>query len=108
MFGGLRHPTLVRSYHQHDKVHASGTAEHVVDEFFMSWDVYDAGLRAVLEIQMGKTRLNGEPSGLFLRQSVRIDAGQGSDQLRFPVVHMSGSTNDHVFHKSTPRMVLAR
>ena len=97
---GLGHEALVRRYHQHGKVDAAGTGQHVFDELLMAGHVHDARPGAVGEVQMGKAQLDGDAPLLLLHQPVGVDARQSLHQQRFAVVHMARSSDDHIFHSA--------
>ena len=96
----LGHKALVGSHYQHGKVDAAGTGQHIFNEFLMSGHIHDAGLGAVLPVQMGKAQLDGDAPFLFLLQAVGVNAGQRLDQKGFTVVYVSGSADNYVFHWS--------
>ena len=98
MLNGLGHKTFVCRHDQHGEVDTARACQHILDKLFMSRHVHDTRLGAVGEIQMGKTKLNGNASLLFFFQAVGIDAGQRTDQRSLTVVNVTCRTNDDVFH----------
>lgn len=103
----LGHKALVGGYHQHGKVDAAGSGQHVFDEFLVAGHVYDARLGAVIKVQMGETQFNSDAPLLLLHQPVGVDAGEGFDQKGLSVVHMAGGADDHMLHFTTSPAVWA-
>ena len=50
---------------------------------------------AALEVDIGKSRLDGQATLLFFRQAVGIDPGERLDQQRLAVIHVAGGGDDH-------------
>jgi hypothetical protein len=51
-----------------------------------------------IEVQVGKTQIDGYSAPLLFFQAVGIDAGQGLDQGGLAVVDVSGGADDDRFH----------
>ena len=103
MLYGLGHNTFVRGDDQHGKVNAPSPGQHIFDEFFVARHIHDPCLRAVRPVQSGKPRLDGNAPALFLRQAVRIGAGERLDQNGFAVIYMARRADDDVFHEAVSR-----
>ena len=95
MFTGLLVDRIVGGDHQHCHVHAGGPGEHVPHEPFVAWYIHDAKLVRG-QLQLGITKLDGDPAFLFFRQPVRVGTGQPPYQRGLAVVDMTGSTQNQV------------
>ena len=107
MLHGLGHEALVRRHHQHGKVDAAGTGQHILDEFLVARHVDNAGLRMIVKLDMGKAQLDGNAPLFLLDKAVSVDTGQGLDEHGLAVVHMTGGADDDVLHASPSAAVSA-
>ena len=103
MLHRLGHDAVIRSDHQHGKVNAAGTGEHIFDKLFMSRHVYNTGLGPVWPVQMGKAQFDGDAPLFFFLQTVCIDTGEGFYQQGFSVVHVSCRSDDDMLHAFASR-----
>ena len=77
------------------------SGEHVLDEPFMTGYVDDAEAVAVGKVQGREPEVERDAALFLFLQAVGVRAGEGLDQGRFPVVDMSGSAENDVFHIGT-------
>ncbi|MPM45229.1 hypothetical protein SDC9_91915 [bioreactor metagenome] len=99
MLHGLGHEALIRGHHQHGKVNPPRPRQHIFNKFLMARHIYDARLRPVFKVQMGKAQLDGDAPLFLLLKPVGVDPGEGLDQQGFPVVHVARGADDHMLHR---------
>ena len=103
MFAGLGHDALVRSDDQQHKIDARRSGHHVAHKAFMARHIHHAHALAVGQGEVGEAQFNGNAPALFLRQAVRIGAGERLDQNGFAVIYMARRADDDVFHEAVSR-----
>jgi hypothetical protein len=80
VFPGLRHDAFVGGDdHDHD-IDTGGAGHHVLDEFFMTGDVYNADMLPVRQVQGGEAQLDCNSALFLLLQAVGVGAGDRFDQ----------------------------
>ena len=67
---------------------------HVADEFFVSWYINNTYLGASGSFEMGEAEINCQPSFLFFRKTVGIDACECLYKKCFSVINMTCSADD--------------
>jgi hypothetical protein len=61
---------------------------------FMAGNINHADFEPAGKCKPGKAEFNGHFPGFFFRQTVRVNACQGMNQCRLPVVDVTGSADD--------------
>ncbi len=89
----LRHHAFVGGDDQQRQVDAAHAGEHILDKALVAGHVDDAHLTAAGQRQPGETEVDRHPPVLLLLEAVRVDARQGADQRRLPVVNVSRRTD---------------
>jgi hypothetical protein len=107
MLARLGHYRIVRSNNQKRYVDSNSAREHVLDEAFVTGDVDYAQLKR-LQIEMGKSYVDSNPAPLLLREAVAVDAGQRAQKGSFPMVDVTGSSQNqrvgiHLFQQDSNR-----
>nr|WP_240787078.1 hypothetical protein [Ramlibacter rhizophilus] len=92
---GLGHDAVVGGDHQQREIDAADAGDHVAHESLMAGHVDESDQRSPGRRTVGETQVDRDPAGLFLRQPVGVDAGQGAHQQRLAMVDMAGSGDDH-------------
>src|SRR2546428_3409906 len=103
MLPGLRHDRLVCGDDEADGIHASRSRKHIAYKTFVAGDVHKSELR-VAQPHVGESQIDGNSAFLLLLQAVRVSAGERTDQRRFSVVDVSGSSNDEKFHHRNQKL----
>ena len=93
---GLGHHALVGGDHEHDEVDPAHPGQHVLHEPLVAGHVDDAEGELGAEGQVGEADVDGDPALLLLLQAVGVDAGEGVDEGRLPVVDVAGGARDDV------------
>ncbi len=60
------------------------------------------------KVEGREPEVEGDAALFFLLETVRVSAGEGLDEARFPVVDMSGSAEDDVFHEMDKIQIASR
>jgi hypothetical protein len=55
----------------------------------------------VPKIQIGKPDIDRDPSSLFFRQTISVNAGERAHQRSLSVIDMPGSANNDRFHRDS-------
>ena len=76
MFPRLRHHALIGGDHDQRNVKSSGSHNHVLDEALMSRHVYDADIRAIVQLDPSESELDRHAAVLLFGQAIGIDARQ--------------------------------
>lgn len=79
MFEGLGHDAIVCGDDEHADFDSGGSGDHGLDELFVAGDIDDAKADTG-EVEVGEPEFDGEPAGLFLGESIGVDAGEGFDE----------------------------
>ena len=98
MFSCLRHDSLIRRDYKHDQIHPYHACNHIVDKTLMSRHVDNPCPVAVWKVEVGKSKIDRDPSSLLFFPSVCISSCQRLDQRRLSMVNMTGCSYDNVFH----------
>jgi hypothetical protein len=95
VLAGLGHDRVVGGDDQDREVHAGRAGEHVPDELLVAGHVHDAQAYGA-EVEVGEADVDGDTAGLFLGESIGVDAGEGADEGGLAVVDVSGGAEDQV------------
>jgi hypothetical protein len=98
MLARLGHYTFIGSNNEKHHIDTPSACYHMSYELFMTGDIDNANEEVIAETVMGKTKLRGNAPFLFLFEPVTIDAGQGLNERRFPMVDMPCCTDNDLFH----------
>ena len=102
MFGCLRHPAVIGSDNEHDRIDTADAGNHVFNELFVAGNINNADRFTGGQIEPSEAQIDSQAAPLFFRQAVRIYSGKRFDQRRFAVIYMSGSAYDkHAFSAFT-------
>ena len=96
MLARLRHDRVVRRDDQHGNVDARRTGDHVSNKTLVARNIDNPNLK-ITGLEMRKPEVNRNPAGFFFRQTIRVNAGQLSDQPGLPVVNVPGRADDDRF-----------
>lgn len=97
MFAGLGHDTFVGGDHQHHKVHTAGACDHGTDQAFVSGNIDDADVN-VFCAKRSKAQVDRDTTALFFGEAIGALACERVDKAAFPVVDVSGCSEDSVLH----------
>jgi hypothetical protein len=95
MFTRLRHDGIIRRHNEHHKVDPRGAGQHILDETFVAGNVHDPQAE-LAEIERGKADFDGDPAGLFLRQTIAVNPRESLDERGLAVIDMPSRTKDQV------------
>src|SRR5208282_3550117 len=98
---GLGHDRLVGSDHEEHHVDAPCPRHHVLDEPLVAGHIDNAHEHVVPEAIEGKAQLDGDAPLLLFLEPVTVDAGEGLDEGRLPVIDMPGRSDDYSLHRVT-------
>src|SRR5258706_13606721 len=99
MLLGLRHPSVIGSYHKERQVDRADPGDHIFHEVFVAGHVNDSKLkretsgRGCGQFQVRKAEVDGDSSRFFLRKSVGIDSGERFNQRTLAMIHVPGGSN---------------
>ena len=100
MFTALWHNTFVSSNDKEHKVYAARTCEHISDETFMTWDIYNSDGKTVRIFEVCKTEVNGHSALFFFLQPVGVYARECLDEGTLTVIDMSCRPKYYVTHEN--------
>ena len=95
MLDRLRHHAVIGSDDQHDKIDATNPRQHVANEAFVTRYIDESDADAGNGSPVGKAKIDGNPSGLLLRQAIGVDAAQRFYQRSLAVIDVPCSRDDH-------------
>ena len=94
VFGGLRHPALVRGDDEERDLHRADAGEHVLHEAHVTGHVDEPDVGAGGQGREREAEVDREPARLLLREPVGIGARQREHERRLAVVDVPGGRND--------------
>ena len=92
MFACLGHDAVVARHDQQGDIDVRRPRDHLTNKALMPRHIDDAKSK-LARIKVRESKIDGDSSGFFLRQAVRIFAGQAKNESRFPMVDMAGGTD---------------
>ncbi|MPM81160.1 hypothetical protein SDC9_128212 [bioreactor metagenome] len=98
MFARLWHDSLIRGDDQNDDIKTAHSCQHILDKSLMTRDVDESGSSSTRQIKISKPNLDGDSTLLFFFQSIGFNMGQGSNQGRLSMIHMTSCPDDNMFH----------
>ena len=98
MFPRLGHHGFIGGNDKHDEIDAANAGKHVLDETFVSGHVDEPDTGAVVQIQVGKSDVDGDPAFLLFLEPIGIDAGERPYQCGLAVIDVAGRPGDDISH----------
>ncbi len=103
VLASLRLDAFIGGNYEQDEVNSANASEHIAHETLMARNVdkSDTKLGSVCsgQVEVGKTKIDGDAASLFFFQAVGVNAGKGFDQRCFAVVDMPGGADDDGLHR---------
>ena len=90
MFPGLRHDTVIGSYHQQAHLDAGHPPDHILHQPVVPRNIDQGDIAG----QEGKADVDGHAPAFLLGLGVGIHTGEGLDQGRLAMVDVAGQTDD--------------
>ena len=95
----LRHHSFISGHDQRYQIDPCCPCHHVSHELLVSRHINDPQLLPIGELEVSKTKLDGDASLLFLLETVGINAGESLNQSGLPMIYMPSRTQDDLFHE---------
>ena len=109
MFASLRLNPFIRRDHEQHQVDPAHARQHVAHKALVTGDVDEthANFAAIGcgEFEMGKSNVDGDAAPFFFCEAIGINARKSFDQRSFPVIDMSGRSDDDGPHGRQYRRV---
>jgi hypothetical protein len=96
MLARLWHHRFVGGNNEHTEVDTGGAGNPGLDEALMSGHVHQTNAIAARQLEIRKSKLNGDAARLLLAQTIRVDAGECLDQFCLAMIDMAGGSNDEM------------
>ena len=104
MLTSLRHDAIVCRNNQQRNVKPRGSGDHVANKAFVSRDVHNTEAKSA-SFKVRESEIDRDTARLFLRQTVRVNSRQSSDESSLAVINMTGSSQQDRLQRSVGRHV---
>ena len=97
VFARLRHDGFIRRDDEHHEIKPMRAGQHILDEALVPRHV-DKAEAIIANGEVGKAYVNGDAARFFFFEAVGVNACEGFDQRRLPVIDVPGGADDDVLH----------